>query len=92
VAGAATASWSGTNGQHAVLAMALALLIIELNLGVTQTFAAGNVILLEDVFLLGHQMKLVSGDLKVLFLTLPQTHYHMGKDHVALNTVVQQQQ
>lgn len=81
----APTSWSGTDGRHPVLAIALSPLVIELNSGESQTFEAGDVILLEDVLLPGHRMRSLSGVLKVLYLTLPQDHYHTGKDNVSLN-------
>lgn len=81
----APTSWSGTDGRHPILAVALSPLVIELNSGESQTFEAGDTILLEDVLLPGHRMRSLSGVLKVLYLTLPQDHYHTGKEHVSLN-------
>jgi hypothetical protein len=80
-----TTSWSGTDGKHPVLAVALSPMIVELNSGESQTFEAGDVILLEDVLLAGHRMRSAGGgDLKVLYLTLPQQHYHAGKEHLSI--------
>ncbi len=81
----APTSWSGTDGRHPILAIALSPLVIELNSGEAQTFDAGDVILLEDVLLPGHRMRSVSGVLKVLYLTLPQDHYYTGKENVSLS-------
>ena len=81
----APTSWSGTDGRHPILAIALSPLDIELNSGESQTFEAGAVILLEDVLLPGHRMRSLSGVLKVLYLTLPQDHFHTGKENVSLN-------
>jgi hypothetical protein len=81
----APTSWSGTDGRHPILTIALSPLVIELNSGESQTFEAGDVILLEDVLLPGHRMRSVSGVLKVLYLTLPQDHYYTGKENVSLN-------
>ena len=81
-------SWTGTDGKHPVLTVALSPVVVELNSGETQTFQAGQVFLLEDVLLSGHRLKPLNGrDLKVLFLTLPQQHYHTGKQHVSLQVV-----
>jgi hypothetical protein len=79
-------SWSGTDGKHPVLVVALSSLVLELNSGTSQSFQAGDVFLLEDVLLSGHRMRPVSGDLKVLFLTLPRQHYHTGKHHLSIKS------
>lgn len=86
VLASATTSWSNADGKHPVLAVALSPVVIELNSGQTQKFQAGEIILLEDhVLLVGHRMRSVGGgDLKLLFLTLPQQHYHPGKDNVSI--------
>jgi len=47
---------------------------------------------LEDVLLPGHKMKPLNQDLMVLFLTLPQQHYHTGKDHLSIKTVSKKQE
>jgi len=79
-------SWSGTDGKHAVLAVALSPLAVDLNSGETQNFAAGDVILLEDVLLPGHKMRPLhtSHGVSLLFLTLPEQHTRTGKDSVSL--------
>ena len=82
-------SWTGTDGKHAVLAVALSPFLLELNSGESHTFDAGDVILLEDVLLSGHKMRPLTGrDLKVMFLTLPQQHLHTGKKHMSLSNLM----
>ena len=79
-------SWSGTDGKHAVLVVALSPLAMDLNSGESQEFQSGDVILLEDVLLPGHKMRPLqpSQGVSVLFLTLPGQHVYTGKDHTAL--------
>ena len=77
-------SWSGTDGKHPVLAVALSPLQLELNSGVSKRIEAGQVILLEDVLLPGHKMRPLGHELKVMFLTLPHQYYHSGKHHMSL--------
>jgi hypothetical protein len=80
-------SWSGTDGKHALLAVALSPLILDVSCGDSLTIQPGQVVLLEDVLVPGHKFRPINHhqDLQVLFLTLPQPHYHTGKDHVSLH-------
>mmetsp|Transcript_4163 Transcript_4163/g.5458 ORF Transcript_4163/g.5458 Transcript_4163/m.5458 type:complete len:388 (-) Transcript_4163:395-1558(-) len=81
-----TTPWAGTDGKHPLLAVALSPLTIETNSGESKQIQAGQVILLEDVLLAGHKLlPMPNHALQVLFLTLPQTHYHPGKDRVSLH-------
>lgn len=80
-------SWTGTDGRHAVLVVALSPLAMDLNSGESHNFSAGSVILLEDVLLPGHKMRPLQNSgqgVQVLFLTLPQQHTHTGKKHISL--------
>jgi hypothetical protein len=80
-------SWSGTDGKHAVLVVALSPLIMDLNSGESREFGAGSVILLEDVLIAGHRMRPLGNTkegVSVLFLTLPQQFAHSGRDHISL--------
>lgn len=80
-----TTPWSGTDGKHPLLAVALSPLVIETNSGESKQVTAGQVILLEDVLVEGHRfLPLPNQELNLLFLTLPQTHYHHGKDRISL--------
>lgn len=81
-------SWSGTDGKHAVLVIALSPILMELNSGEVNEFGAGSVILLEDVLLPGHKMKPAHNNgnqgVSLLFLTLPQQYIHTGREHTSL--------
>uniref|UniRef100_A0A7S2VEH0 Transmembrane protein n=1 Tax=Entomoneis paludosa TaxID=265537 RepID=A0A7S2VEH0_9STRA len=81
-----TTPWTGTDGKHPLLAVALSPLVIETNSGESKQIQAGQVILLEDVLIAGHKLLPTNNqELQVLFLTLPQTHYHPGKDRLSLH-------
>jgi hypothetical protein len=80
-------SWSGTDGKHAVLVVALSPMAMDLNSGESREFGAGSVILLEDVLIAGHRMRPLGSTkegVSVLFLTLPQQFAHAGRDHISL--------
>mmetsp|Transcript_9568 Transcript_9568/g.26433 ORF Transcript_9568/g.26433 Transcript_9568/m.26433 type:complete len:474 (+) Transcript_9568:113-1534(+) len=82
----ATTPFQGTDGKHPLLAIALTDLSIETNSGDRQDIRAGQAILLEDVLAAGHKLlPMAHQELQVLFLTLPQTHYHPGKDRLSLH-------
>jgi hypothetical protein len=77
--------------MHPVLAVALAPFTMELDSGESLEFRAGDVVLLEDSLRPGHRM-IVSDNhsLSILFVTLPQPHYHTGKQHLSLKKAVAQ--
>lgn len=90
LAATTSTSWSGTDGKHPVLVVALTPLVMELNSNVAKEFQPGQVVLLEDVLLPGHKMRpLHNQDLQVLFLTLPQQHYRTGKEYLSLQAATQ---
>lgn len=77
--------------MHPVLAVALAPFTMELDSGESLDFSAGAVILLEDSLRPGHRMMVVPDhhhSLSILFVTLPQPHYHTGKQHLSLKRAV----
>lgn len=81
----ASTSWTGIDGMHPTLVVALSPLVIDLNSGESKAFDAGDVILLEDLLLPGHRMRSSgAGDLKILSLSLPQKYYHAGKEQLSL--------
>jgi hypothetical protein len=57
---------------------------MEVNSGTRHDFAAGDVILLENVMAGGHKLWSDSGDMRVLLVTLPQHYHHVGKDKSSL--------
>jgi hypothetical protein len=80
-------AWTGTDGKHPVLAIALSPFLLEVSSGETRTIQAGEAVLLEDVLIPGHKFKpLGHHDVKVLLLTLPQTHYITGKDKISISS------
>jgi hypothetical protein len=92
-------TWSSSDSSDAlnpVLVVALSPYIMELNSGETLEFRVGDVVLLEDCLRPGHRMRpLRSGgpnNLRALFLTLPQQHYHIGKQHFSLKKAVMRSQ
>jgi hypothetical protein len=78
--------WSGTDGKHAVLAVALTPVVVELNSGESLTLRVGQVILLEDVLKPGHKIRPLekNHELLMLFLTLPQQYYATGINQISL--------
>lgn len=71
--------------MHPVLAIALAPFRMELDSGESMQLKAGDVVLLEDSIRPGHRMVISENhNLSVLFVTLPQPHYHTGKQHSSL--------
>jgi hypothetical protein len=92
-------TWSSSDSSDAlnpVLVVALSPYIMELNSGETLEFRVGDVVLLEDCLRPGHRMRPVpSGgpnNLRALFLTLPQQHYHTGKQYFSLKKAVMRSQ
>jgi hypothetical protein len=68
-----------------VLLVAMKGCIVELNSGETLSMEPGECVLLEDVMKPGHRVKpLEHGEISVLFLTLPESYYHVGKEHLSL--------
>ena len=72
-------------GPHPQLVVALTPMEIILDSGATHTFAAGDVVLLEDVVRGGHKLQgHANQDMTVVILTLPQSYHHVGKDKLSL--------
>ena len=81
--------WSGTDGKHPILAIALSEFRLETSGGDSKTIQPGQAILLEDVLVKGHKIRPINHhDVRVLFLTLPNTHYRTGKDHISIPTTI----
>ena len=76
-------------GPYPQLVIALSPLEVLLNSGQAQTFAPGDVLLLEDVISGGHKLK-GSGqsDMTVMILTLPDHYHHVGKDKHSLKRIL----
>ena len=63
--------------------------LLETSAGDTKTIQPGQAILLEDVLVKGHKIRPMNHhDVRVLFLTLPNTHYRTGKDHISIPTTI----
>ena len=75
-------------GPHPQLVIALTKLEVVLNSGQVQTFAPGDVILLEDVLSGGHKLKgHDQHDMTVMILTLPHHYHQVGKDKSSLKDI-----
>jgi hypothetical protein len=85
-------AWTATpDGKHPYLCIALSEFLLEVSSGDSKVIQPGQVILLEDVLIPGHKMRpLHHADVRVMFLTLPKTHYATGKDALSLPTTVVQ--
>lgn len=91
-----SSSSSPSSQMHPVLVVALQPVQIVLNSGQRHHFAAGDVILLEDVIRPGHKIQSVQQDggphghhyahidVQLLCLTLPYPYHHTGKNHVSM--------
>jgi len=77
-------------GIHPVLAVALRPCLLEVSSGETLELQAGEIVLLEDGLRPGHVMRPIHphANLSVLFLTLPQHHHHIGKEHLSIRKAV----
>ena len=98
-------TWTGYTASgakenlHPVLAVALSPIQIALDSDETKQFQAGDVILLEDILQPGHTIRPIPSssqhqkkqDVQVLFLTLPQKHFHTGREHFSLENAVLQE-
>ena len=77
--------WTGTDGKHPILAVALSEFLLEVSSGATKAIHPGQAILLEDVLIPGHRLKPINHhDVRVMLLTLPRTHYSIGKDQISI--------
>lgn len=91
-------SWNGgTDPLHPTLAIALTSCFIELNSGESMEIESGDIILLEDTIRPGHKFSPLlsfpknnnkANEIKILFITLPQHHYHAGKEHLSLKEAI----
>jgi hypothetical protein len=89
-----TTDFTTTTGAnpHPMLLVALRPLVLELNSGDTQSFPAGAVILLEDTLKPGYRLQPLAPqtEVQVVFLTLPQSYYQTGKQHLSIQSYLQQ--
>jgi hypothetical protein len=76
-------------GPHPIVVVALTPMEIILNSGQQQSFAPGDVILLENVMAGGHKLQGVetSQTMMCMLLTLPTPYHHIGKDKNSLQTI-----
>lgn len=63
---------------------------MEVSSGGTKVIQPGEAVLLEDVLIAGHKMRPVSNHhpVRVMFLTLPKTHYSTGKDKMSISPTI----
>lgn len=99
--GAASTSWINAGDyiiekHNPVLVIALSPCLLELNSGESRHVMSGDVLLLEDSILPGHRFGPpvstnggTSGDIKLLFLTLPHHHYRVGKENFSLQAAIE---
>jgi hypothetical protein len=82
-------SYSGEEfGPHPQLVIALTSMEVVLNSGQKQTFAPGDIVLLEDVLSGGHKLKGHDNhDMTVMILTLTQHYHQVGRDKSSLKTI-----
>jgi hypothetical protein len=82
-------AWTGTDGKHPFLCVALTEFLLEVSSGASKVIQPGQVVLLEDVLIPGHKLRpLHHHDVQVMFLQLPKTHYSTGKESISLPTTV----